>query len=151
MVTRMDLRAEIIVFADPTTDYQLSLCAKDNAREDQIMGLGSEATKWHFPCFSLNSQFACCSTKNQVTPFVPMDLYNCFQKLCQFEELSSNSQSVKGNQVYSFDLYGGPAAYNSASKKLGIYRLTTKKCINDAFKEATSPYDLKFGTGFWAR
>lgn len=29
--------------------------AKDNAREDPNDGSGSEATKWHFPCFSLNS------------------------------------------------------------------------------------------------
>ena len=31
------------------------LSAKDNAREDPNDGSGSEATKWHFPCFSLNS------------------------------------------------------------------------------------------------
>ena len=75
-VTRMDLRAKIIVFAVSGAETLLLVgaaaklcssahCVCERQCRTQMRGSRLQATKWHFPCFSLNSRRLWCSHNHE--------------------------------------------------------------------------------------
>ena len=97
-VTRMDLRAKIIVFAVSGAETLLLVgaaaklcssahCVCERQCRTQMRGSRLQATKWHFPCFSLNSRLWCShNLRKKRGQFISSGLKTRFDCLLIYEK-----------------------------------------------------------------